>query len=391
MKERIAILFGGMSVEHEISILSALQAAHAIDPLLFDIIPVYIAKDGTFYSDNILFDLDIFKDLDAIEEKLEAMTLITRKHHHYIVPVKKHLRKREIPFDIAFPILHGTNGEDGSLQGYLKTLQIPYVGCDVLGGAIGQDKAIMKMVLQDQGIPVTPWFYWTSEQSREDELFDQIERIKYPIIIKPANLGSSIGIHIAHSAGDVLEMLEDAFHYDRKVVIEHALEELREINASVLYHDQEIHVSVLEEVMKEDNILSYRDKYIGNEKGMGSKGMRNASRRVPADLNEGLTEAIQNYAKETYDVLEAGGVARIDFLLDKHDRIYVNEINTIPGSLSSYLWEASDISFTELITILLKEAIQTYRIQHRRTMTFNTNILKQYYEGVKIGAKQKRQ
>lgn len=381
MKLRIAVAFGGESVEHEISILSAQQAMHAMDTERYDVIPLYIAKDGLMYTHSSFMEIETFKDITHYVERLESVSLIRREQKFFIVPSYHHILKKEIEIDMVFPILHGTHGEDGSFQGYVSTLKIPYIGCSVLGGAIGQDKVIMKQVLQDSGLPITPWFYWTLQQPLEETFFKKAQRLGYPLVIKPANLGSSVGISIVHDDIELHKAMIEAYQYDHKVVIEKAVEHLREINCSVLGNDTNCITSVLEEVMKQDDILSYDNKYSGQNK---TKGMANAVRQVPAQLNDELTSEISEYAKQTFHVLNASGVSRIDFLLnDAHNEVYINEINTIPGSLSYYLWEESGVPFPELIDRLIHLALQQYRTDKKVVYSYDTNILQTYGEGSK--------
>lgn len=381
MKLRITILFGGVSVEHEISILSALQAMAAMNEETYEIIPVYIAKNGNFYTHQSLRDIDTFRNLDTIENTLSPVCMMTRNQQHFLVPTTHHIRKKEIPFDLAFPILHGTNGEDGSIQGYLSTMQIPYVGCSVLAGALGQDKAMMKMVLQNRDIPVVPWFYWLSSQPLDQTFFTRANRLHYPLIVKPANLGSSIGIQIVHDEQTLTEAMEDAFQYDEKVVIERAIVNLREVNCAVMGNHIQAQASVIEEVLKQDDILSYADKY---GTASSTKGMMGTSRIIPALLSDDMSLLIQRYALQTFKELSACGVARIDFIIDqKNDEIYVNEINTIPGSLSCYLWQHSGIAFTSMLDQLIEGCIEDYRRSRRFINTYDTNILSHYGDGSK--------
>lgn len=381
MKLRMAVAFGGESVEHEISILSAQQAMHAMDVERYEIIPLYIAKDGSMYSHPSFMEIETFKDIEGCIERMESVSMIRRKQKFFIIPSYHHMIKKEIEIDLVFPILHGTHGEDGCFQGYLTTLKIPFIGPHVLGGAIGQDKVIMKQVLQDSGLPVAPWFYWTIAEPLEEAFFKKAQRLGYPIIVKPANLGSSIGIGIAHNDVELHKAMIEAYQYDRKVVVEKVVDHLREINCSVLGDEYDCEISVLEEVIKQDDILSYEDKYVGQNK---TKGMANTTRQVPAVLEKSIAEEIGRYAKQTFQVLNASGVARIDFLLnDEYNEIYVNEINTIPGSLSFYLWEASDISFPALIERLVQLALNAYRKDQKIVYRYNTNILATYREGSK--------
>lgn len=381
MKLRVAVVFGGESVEHEISILSAHQAMNAMDPSRYEIIPLYIAKDGRMYHDVTLSVLETFEDLEKIPGYCDEVTLLHRDQRFFIIPVKHHMFAKEKEFDMAFPILHGTHGEDGCFQGFLSTLRIPYVGCSVLGGALGQDKIIMKQVLEDSGLPVTPWFFWTLSKPLDDAFFRKAERLGYPLIVKPANLGSSIGIALVHNEVELHKAMIEGYQYDRRIVIEKAVEHLREINCSVLGDETACRTSILEEVRKQDAILSYSDKYIGSD---ASKGMANTARRIPADVDDDLRLEITQLAKETFTALCAAGVSRIDFLMnDESKDLYVNEINTIPGSLSFYLWERSGIPFSQLIDQLLDIARKRYARSQKQIFSYSTNILNMQGAGMK--------
>lgn len=379
MKLRVLVLFGGESVEHEISILSAHQVMEAIDHDVYEVIPLYIAKNGNMYYDITLASLDTFDDLQHISDCFMEVTLLHRNQQFFVIPVKHHMFAKEIEFDIAFPVLHGTHGEDGMLQGYLSMLKIPYVGCSVLAGAIGQDKIIMKQILEDSGLPVTPWYYWTVFKPLGDAFFRKALRLGYPLVVKPANLGSSIGIAVVNNEVELHKAMIEAYQYDPRVIIEKVVEHLREINCSVLGDETYCRASTLEEVKKKEEILSYSDKYIGENK---RKGMANTPRRNPIDIDEDMTLEIKALAMETFTALCASGVSRIDFLMnDESKDLYVNEINTIPGSLSFYLWQKDGLSFSNLIDQLIAIARKRYARNKKQVFTYDTNILKLHPKG----------
>lgn len=377
MNLRVLVAFGGVSVEHEVSIISALQAMEVMQ-VKYEVIPLYISKNGKMYSDPSFLSIETFQHIDEVLQSKVPVHMIKKGQTNMLL-YKKKWKVKTIPFDIVFPILHGTNGEDGSFQGFLKTLDIPFTGCDVLGGAIGQNKVIMKMVLQDRGLPIVPWFYWEEQQIMEKSFFQKVKRLGYPVVIKPASLGSSVGIHWIENEEDLKEGMKDAFLYDSVVVIEKAIVNLKEINCSVLGDKAQCQASVLEEVVKEDDILSFKDKYERGEKG---KGMASLKRKIPADVSSDIEEEIKEYARYAFHVLECEGVCRIDFLVDcDHDAIYVNEINTIPGSLSCYLWEKSGLSFSKLLDSMIQMALKRYRLSHNKIRSWNTNLLSTYERG----------
>lgn len=290
--------------------------------------------------------------------------------------------------DVVIPVLHGSNGEDGIFEGVLETIGIPYAGCDTLSSANGMDKITMKMILQASGVPVVPYVWFTDKQwfAQRDELLTRIEtEIGYPVIVKPANLGSSVGIGRALDREQLMEKIEDAERYSSRIIVEHMVEQLQEINCSVLGDADDYRMSVLEEPIKSGEILSYQDKYMGGTKG--TKGMQASQKRIPADLPDDVTKRIQYLAGETFRVLGCHGVSRVDVIVDKSNgKIYVNEINTIPGSLSFYLWEATGITFENLMDRLVALAVKRKREKGLKTISYDQNIFSMK-GGVKGGLK----
>lgn len=381
MKLNIAVAFGGKSVEHEISVLSAIQVMSAISDD-YEIFPLYIAKDWRMFCEEELKSLDTFSNIEQFTLQHQPVTLVRRDANVYLVPARKHFFEKERRVDLVIPVLHGTNGEDGSFQGYLQTLGIPYTGCSVLAGAIGQDKVIMKQILQDSGLRVVPWFYWSRNEKMEEDFFKKAQRLGYPLVVKPANLGSSIGIKVVNNDSELHVAMMDAYEYDHKVLIEKKIEPLREINISLLGDEEHCICSMLEEVLKQDDILSFENKYIGKH---ANKGMINTSRKLPADLSEEQIEEIQRMAKETFYALNASGVVRIDFLMQKDSEVvYINEINSIPGSLSYYLWKKDQMNFTTLIEELIQLAFKRKRNEDKKVYSFSSNILKEWKHGGKM-------
>ncbi len=278
--------------------------------------------------------------------------------------------------DVAIPVLHGSNGEDGTFEGVLETIGLPYAGCGVLASANGMDKITMKMILAANGIPVVDYVWFTDKQwfTQRDTIIGNIEeRLRYPVIVKPANLGSSVGIGRADNREQLMERIEDAERYSTRLIVEKLVENLQEINCSVLGDADNYETSVLEEPIKSGEILSYTDKYMGGSKD--NRGMHAAQKRIPAELPASETERIRFLAGETFRVLGCHGVSRVDVMVDSATRqIYVNEINTIPGSLSFYLWEACGVSFTELMDRLVHLALKRRREQEAKTVSYDQNI-----------------
>lgn len=373
---KIGVMFGGTSVEHEVSIISAVQAMHNLDTEKYDVIPIYMGKDRVWYTGKQLMDIELYKDMDLLK-RYAKQVIMYKKNNEFVLQNTKGLRRIVDTVDLVLPVVHGSGVEDGTLQGFLETIGVPYVGSNVLGSALGQDKVVMKEVMKMHDLPVVPYTcIYDYEMNDFDNVLKNVKKIGYPVIIKPANLGSSIGITIAHTENELESSLRDAFVYEKKVAVEKKLESITEVNASVLGDYEYCEVSPLEEVMGEDEILSYSDKYLGSSKTKGSKGMASASRRIPADLDEKVTEKIKEYAKETFKALNLSGVARIDFMIDKKSKnIYVNEPNTCPGSLSFYLWDAAGKKYPELLDDMINIAIKDYKNKESKVHSFSSNIL----------------
>lgn len=380
MKIKVGVLFGGVSVEHEISIISAVQAMNSMDTDKYDIVPIYIGKDRTFYTGKMLMEMDVYKDFEDLKRYAKKVTLIRKDDKFYLQSTG--LFKRVVDeIDIAFPIVHGTNVEDGTIQGYLNTLGIPYVGSSVLGAALGQDKVVMKQVFESCDLPVSPyvWFYDNEYLNNTDTIVKSIKKLGYPVIVKPASLGSSVGISVVKSEDDLDEAVMDAITYDTKIVVEKMVENLVEVNCSVLGNYEYAHTSAIEEVMSTEEFLTYKDKYIGGSKGSKSKGMASTNRIIPARISPKLKEEVENLSKEAFRVLNLSGVCRIDFLIDKKkEKVYINEPNTIPGSLSFYLWDAVGKKYKELLDEMIMLAIKDYKNKTKKVYSFDTNVLSSF-------------
>ena len=287
--------------------------------------------------------------------------------------VKKPMFGKDIvdTLDVALPVFHGTNVEDGKFEGVLETIGLPYAGCNTLASANGMDKITMKMILRSEGVPVVDYVWLTDHQwaSDRDAMIKKIEdTLGYPVIVKPADLGSSIGIGAAHDRDQLVERLNEASRFSSRLIVEHMVTALREINCSVLGDADEYETSVLEEPIKAEEILSYGDKYMGG-------GMHAAQKRIPAQLPDDVAATCRRLAGETFRVLGCHGVSRVDLIMDDDTKkVYVNEINTIPGSLSYYLWEAGGLSFEALIDRLMKLAFKRRRAEEGKTLSFAQNI-----------------
>ncbi|AXF57096.1 D-alanine--D-alanine ligase family protein [Salicibibacter kimchii] len=388
MKTKVGVFFGGISVEHEVSVISALQTIDAMDDRRYEPVPIYMAKDRTWYTGGELLDIEAYKDLDGLLQQVQSVTPVPAENGGVMLqkkPVPKFGKREVAHIDVAFPVLHGTFGEDGVLQGFFELLNIPYAGCDVTSSAAGMDKIVMKQMLRDQEVPVLPdvWFYqhqWAGQQASLQKKIE--EKLGYPVIIKPANLGSSVGIDVARNRESLDTVVEEAFSFASKLVVEPLISDLTEVNCSVLGDAEEMETSELEEVLKTEEILSYADKYQSGAGGKGDTsgtkgvgGMENTDRVIPAPIDEKLAAEIRRLAKETFRVLGCSGVSRVDFMIDKNEnQVYVNEINTIPGSLSFYLWEPAGKDFTTLTHEMIQLALKRERNRERLTFSIDTNL-----------------
>lgn len=400
-KIRVGFFFGGRSVEHEVSVITGLQAMYAADSEKYETIPVYIAKDGRMFTSGKIGEIEAYADIPSLLSGAERVNLINDNGKFLLVryPGKKFSNNVIAEIDVALPAVHGTNVEDGSLQGFFKTVGIPFAGCDVCASALGMDKAATKAVLKENGVPVLDCICMNSKDYFADETacVDKIEaKTKYPVIVKPVNLGSSVGVGKAKDREGLIKAVENAFMFASVVLVENAVENLKEINCSVLGDRYEAKASVCEEPVNSDDILSYTDKYVsggakGSAKGAKSadcegasksaSGMANLKRKIPADISGELEEKVKELSVRAFKALGCSGVTRIDYLYNTvTEELYLNELNTIPGSLSFYLWEASGMSFAELIDSLVKLAFKKEREDAELNFSFDSNILK----GIKL-------
>lgn len=382
MKIRVGVIFGGESVEHEVSIISALQAISNIDKNKYDVVPIYISKNKNWYTGESLSKVESFKDLESVKKNSKEVTLCKVDGEFVLKNTKGMLNKIIDKIDIAFPIVHGQNVEDGTLAGYLDTIGIPYVGCEVLGAALGQDKVVMKQVFGANNVPIVDyiWFYDTDYLNDQEKYLKSIKKLGYPVVVKPACLGSSVGINFVKDDRDIEDAINEAIEYDKKIIVEKAVENLVEVNCSVVGNYEFQETSEIEEVLSDNAILTYEDKYIGNSKSKGSsKGMVNTSRIIPANINKKLYSEVKRISKEAFKALNLSGVSRIDFLIDtKKELVYVNEPNTIPGSLSFYLWEPMGKKYSKLLDDLITLGIKEYKSKNKKTCHFDTNILENF-------------
>lgn len=386
MRIKVGVIFGGETVEHEVSIISAIQAMNKINQEKYEVIPIYITKDREWYTGDMLKDIEVYQDFSLIKKYAKNVVLYY-KNGSYVLQKKSFPKTVVKEIDIAFPIVHGTNVEDGVLQGYLQSIGIPFVGGNVYASVVGQDKAFMKDIWAEAEIPMTKyvWFYDFDYKNNRDEIIKKVSKLKYPVIVKPATTGSSVGISVCENEEKLIEGIDDAIQYDTKVVVEEVVRNLKEVNIAVMGNYEHQKVSEIEEVLSGNKFLTYADKYIGGGKGKlkgaktstkFSKGMASTNRKLPAEISDKMRKEVEGIAVKAFKVLGSSGNCRIDFLIDdKAGKVYINEINSIPGSLAFYLWDAKGIDFTDLLDEMITIGIKDYKKRISKIHSFESNIL----------------
>lgn len=378
MKIKVGVVFGGNTVEHEVSIISAIQAMKHINKDKYEVIPIYITKDMIWYTGKMLMEIESYKNLDLIKRYARKVTLVKTMEGFFLKNVKGLFNTNVAELDIVFPIVHGNNMEDGTIQGYLNLVGIPFVGSNILASSLGQDKVMLKQVLQSNNLPIVDyiWFYDFEYLDKKEEIQNKIEKLKYPVIVKPATLGSSIGISVVKNSKDLEEAITLAIKYDAKILVEKVVDNLTEVNCSVLGNFEYMETSILEEVLSEEEFLSYKDKYLTKGK---AKGIVSTKRIIPANIDKSLEQDIRELSEKTFKALNLSGLCRIDFLIDKSKKtVFINEPNTIPGSLSFYLWEPVGKKYEQLLDDLITLAIKDYKKSKTKIRSFETNILSNF-------------
>lgn len=382
----IAVFFGGQSPEHDISVITGIQAFHTFDTSKYLPIPVYMSHKGLFYIGKDIIKTNKYKDINTLLEESEQVQIKNTKNGTFL-SIKKVFGFKEIKIDCVFVAFHGGGGEGGSFQGFCETLNLPYTGCDVLGSALCMDKASTKKVLAEAGIPISPYKISLEDEfiKNKENLLKEIEtEISYPLFVKPSNGGSSIGISRAKNRNELINALELSFSFDSKVLIEQEFVHDAEINISCLGNwDSEITLSFCEEVYSESDFLDFENKYLKGSKSKkittpsGSKGMASTSRCIPALIKDDIKIQIETYAKKAFKALNCGGVVRIDFLLNKkNNSIVLIEVNTIPGSFAFYLWEPKGLPFNKLINKMIDLAFEKYENKVKHARKFNSSVFK---------------
>jgi D-alanine-D-alanine ligase len=378
--KNIIVAFGGVSPEHEVSVLSAMQAISSLKDTDYQIIPLYISKSGRWLTGEPLLDLENYKNLDSLEKQAVPCTFT---HDDVGKPVLQETESggwfrstKSYPIHAVIPAFHGSEGENGAFQGTCEMYNIPFAGSSTLASALGMNKVKAKELCGAHNIPTVKGidFFETEWIQNQETILNQAEKLDFPLIIKPVTLGSSIGVARAENSEQLVEAIETAFRYDNHLMIEQAVQPLMEINCSVLGTPSEHRTSVCERPLGQEETLSFEDKYQSDSGGQ--KGMASADRIIPADISDELTKKIQKLSAKIFKIFRASGVARLDFLVNSDtEEIYFNEINTIPGSFSFYLWEESGMNMQQLMLELIEIAVQQHRSKSGRIRSYDTNLL----------------
>ncbi len=383
MKIKVGVIFGGESVEHEVSIITAVQAMNYMDSNKYEIVPIYVAKDRTWYTGKMLTEMDVYRNFDTLKRYAKKVTLVKTSEGFFLQSVTGLFRHNVAEIDIAFPIVHGKGAEDGSLAGFLDFIGVPYVGCNILGAALGQDKVVQRQLMELNEIPVPKytWFYDAEYLTDSSKIIKEVKKIGYPVIVKPARLGSSIGISIAKTEKELDKCITEAMVYDTKIIVEQVIPNLLEVNCSVFGNYEYQETSALAEMLTKNQFLTFDDKYLSGGKGKTKIGMKtsgkmsNSEMVIPARISKKLEDKIRELSLKTFRILNLGGTVRIDFLINREtEEVYVNEPNTIPGCLSFYMWNQSK-DYTTLLDDMITIAIKDYKNANKKTTSFDSNIL----------------
>lgn len=377
-KTTVGVIFGGRSVEHDVSIVTAQQIMQAFDTERYEVVAVYITRDGKWYSGEPFKNIENFKENEIISyEGVEEVLLSPDVRHHGLIrnPLAGRFKKSDvIRLDVLFPAVHGSHGEDGTLQGLFELSDIPYVGFATCGSALTNDKALTKQILQQNDIPVVDGLTFSRADwlDNADAIVAKIEeKLSFPVFVKPATLGSSIGVSRADDTDALRGSIDMAANFDRKILVETAVTGGIEINCAVMGYGNDIITSVLEQPLSWSDFLAFEDKYL-----RGNDGMKSADRIIPAPLEDELTEKIQALSKQAFKVVDGRGIVRIDFLVKPDEgKVYLNEMNTMPGSLSFYLWRETKMTDSQVVDYLVKIARDAYADKRRTMYDYKTNLV----------------
>jgi D-alanine-D-alanine ligase len=378
-KRTVAVIFGSRSVEHDVSVVTAQQVMQALKPEKYEIVPVYITREGCWITGPGLRDLGTFQ-ADNVADLMgmkDAVISPSTQHRGIIIsPVSGWFKRSQLQrVDVVFPVLHGTHGEDGTLQGLLELADLPYVGAGVMASAVVRDKIMLKTVLAQVGIPTVDHLAFSRQEWVKDSkaILARIEtELGYPVFVKPASLGSSIGVARANNAEEATNYINVAANFDRRILIERAVDDAIEINCALM-GNVDLRASVLEQPVTWQEFLTYEEKYMRSE---GAAGMKGAERRVPAPISDELTQRIRQTAIAAFKAVDGRGTARVDFLVrEEAGEIYLNEINTIPGSLAFYLWQEEGMSPSDVVDELIRLALEAHQEKRKTVYNYKTGLL----------------
>ncbi|MBR1710717.1 MAG: D-alanine--D-alanine ligase [Clostridia bacterium] len=396
-KMNIAVCFGSRSVEHDVSVISALQVMEAVEAAGHTVIPLYISRDGLWYTGAALRDTQTFREFNPMGKDIQRVILDISSGSGDIWgwPIQKTGLFGKLPDPIAhiecvIPAFHGMNGEDGTIQGLFEMAGIPYASSGVLGSSIGMDKIAMKLLLRGAGYPVLDFIWFTREmlESDREAVLERAEKeIHYPMFVKPSALGSSIGVSKVKNREELEKAVDLAASYDHRILVEVGIEHPVEINCAAVGYGCNVETSVCEMPVSssDDAFLSFWEKYLRNSstKGGQTGGMKSLSRVLPAPIDGALTERIQKMTREIFTLLDFRGTVRMDFIMDQNDVLYVNEPNTIPGSFAFYLWKAAGLNFPDLVDRMIEDALNAYADKNRSVYAYDSNILSKVRAGIK--------
>ncbi len=385
MKKNIAVIFGGKSAEHDVSIITAhvpiIQSLMTMDE--FNVYPIYIAKNNNWYSNQKMNDIGYFKQ-DDFKETLKKEKKIQLSFGKKLEIIWPGIKPRKVNIDIVFPAMHGTFGEDGSLMGLLRLANIPFIGCDLFSSAIAMDKALTKQLLSSEDVLVVPYVWFTREDWRKNKesYKEEILKLNWPVFVKPVHLGSSIAITKVKDLKDLENAIDVALHYDDKVLVEESIEDLIEVTLPIM-GNQDLKLGAVERPVNKTEFFDFTEKYLADNKK--SQGVNRQYSEIPANIDKELIKEVESLGAKTYQLLGCSGISRIDFLIDKHtNKIYVNEINTLPGSLYHHNWKKVGISGIQLVKELINLAEEKFESNKDISYLFHSEILKKSGGGKKI-------
>ncbi|MFB6212928.1 MAG: D-alanine--D-alanine ligase family protein [Candidatus Magasanikbacteria bacterium] len=375
-KKKIGVIFGGKTAEHDVSIITAhtpiidsLQASNQFEP-----IPIYISPDGHWYSNELMNDIEYFQNPN-LEKKLKKENKVELLFDEGLKIKKPGFFSKTIEIDVAFPAMHGTYGEDGSLPGLLRMADVPFVGCDIFASAAAMDKVFTKQLCSSENIPIVPfvWFTQNDWKHKRNNIKTKINNLTWPLFVKPVHLGSSIAISKVENKNNLEDAIEVAFHYDNKVLIEESIENLTEVTLPILGNEK-LKLGAVEKPEGGEQFFNFEEKYLNENKQ--SEGVNTAYSEIPADIKKEYLEKTKHLGKRVYRLLDCSGIARVDFLIDNQkEKVYVNEVNTLPGSLYQHNWKQAGLSNLELVTKLIELAQERYKNQENNAFNFESSVL----------------